>query len=111
MHLFQGIDEQVWRSLAKTIAKPLHMEPPDPVENGEPARLEVARLVVLGRQERRYIGLQRPPQRPLRAHVGSIDSELERGALRGLSIFGRRRHRVARTENRGCAERPRHRRL
>jgi hypothetical protein len=78
---FHQIDEQVGRSPAETVAEPPGVDPCDAVEHGDAAGLEVARLVVVGRQERRDVGFVRWRQRPLRRHIGSIDAEFERGAI------------------------------
>jgi len=75
MHQSQQIDGQI--GAAEPIAKPSRMDPRDPVHDGDPARLEIAGLVVVGREERRHLGLLRPGQRPLRPHVRPIDAELK----------------------------------
>src|ERR1039457_4246547 len=70
------------------------MEPRDPVKHSDAARLEIARLVVFGLKERRYIRFLRPRKCPLCPHVGSIDADPGPGAVfwrRTLRRDGNRR--------------------
>lgn len=78
MYQAYEVHKQFRRTFAESIAKPLRMNAGDPVQYGDATRLEIARLVVFGGEERRHIGLLRKSEGPLCAHIGPIDSVFHR---------------------------------